>query len=98
MLELNSHSIQLASPYSSTHWVFFRLEHPGNSTSQARCCRRLQWTSLLQSIPMVCLSQEFLNSQGKFQIGIRRFRTLSSSPLASVRAIFTTTGHSSYFI
>ena len=84
----------------STNSGFFckKLEHLGNSTSQARFCGRRQWTSLLQSILMVYLSQEFLNSQGRFQIGISRFTTLSSSPLASVRAIFTTTEHSSYFI
>ena len=99
MLELNSHSTKLAIPYSPTHWFFFlRLEHLGNSSSPARCCRSLRWTSLLQSILMVCLSQEFLNSQGKFQIGISRFRTLSSSQLVSVRAIFTTTVLSSYSI
>ena len=42
---------------------------------------------------MVYLSQKFQNSQGKFHIGISRFKNLSSSTLASVKAIFTTTGH-----
>ena len=102
-IQLNSNSIQLAGPYLPIHFllndmVFLkqRLEHPGNSFSLASCCRRVQWTLLLQSIQMVCLSQEFPNSHGNFQFGICRFRTLSSSPLVSVKAIFTTTGHYSY--
>ena len=54
----------------------FRLEHPGSSSSLGRYRTKLQWTSLLQSIPMVYLSREFHNSLGKFPIGIRRFTTL----------------------
>src|ERR1700738_2233277 len=86
------------SRYAIHGFFLFKLEHPGNSSSPARCCIRLRWTSSYQSILMVCLSQGFLNSRGKFQIGISRFKTLSSLRLVFVKSILPTMAHSSYFI